>query len=114
MPSEKIYPWKKLNNDEYSRTRYSDARERVFLLRKGDVGVMGQGKGFFLLTKLKSESKLQNVTCIVFQNDNFGLPLHDTVEAYLKKKQCVASMLDEKELSHLMFDIAEEYINSLY
>jgi len=113
-PSEKIYSWHKLNEDEYSRTLYTGEKERVFLLRKDDVGVLGIGKGFRLLTKLKNESEFKYITSIVYQNDNHGLHVHTDVAEHLKRKNIVVSMLDEKELSHLMFDIAEDYINSLY
>lgn len=114
MPSETIYNWHKLNEDEYSRTLYTGEKERVFLLRKGDVGVLGMGKGFYLLTKLKSESKFQNVTCIVYQTDNHSLLLHDEVRKHFDAKQVVAGMMSEKDLSHLMFEIADKYVHSLY
>jgi hypothetical protein len=114
MSSEKIYNWHKLNNDEYSRTLYNNEKERVFLLRKGDVGVLGMGKGFRLLTKLKNESEFKNITCIVYASDNHGLSLHDDVKTFEVREKMVASLIPEKELSHLIFDIAEDYIHSLY
>ena len=112
---EKIYSWTKLNEGEYGRKMYDAENERVFLLRKEPVGVLGMGKCYHLLVRLVSESEFKHVTCIVYGDDNHGLQLHDDVDKYLKaKKLAVITTESEEEIAHLMFDIAEKYIDCLY
>lgn len=115
MPSETIYNWTKLNDGEYGRKIYNAEHERVFMLKRGDVGVLSMGKCYRLLVKLESESEFKHLTCIVYADDNHGLQLHDDVIKYLKLKNlAVLTTESEKEITHLMFNIAQKYIDCLY
>lgn len=100
--------WEKLSEDEYS----IKVENRVFLLRREDVGTWGIGKCFNLETKLTTESEFKYVTQIVYSEDNHNLKPHEDLRKIFTKE----AYFDSRNPEHMIyiFNIAEKYIDKLF